>query len=101
MDDQRHGRRTHTLSRRQADAVSARKPEPAIYEAFRATVPEHTHCVFVDDRPENVAAAARCGMHGVLFVPRSTVPSPPFTAVASLSAVIGLLNEMTRSPERA
>ena len=61
--------------------VGARKPEQAIYEAFRATVPEHTHCVFVDDRLENVAAAARCGMHGVLYAsryaPRCTAPAAP------------------------
>ena len=74
--------------------VGVRKPEAAIYEAFRATLPEHTHCVFVDDRAENVAAAARCGMHGVLFAPHSAVSAPPVAAVASLSALIGLLNEM-------
>ena len=75
--------------------VGARKPEQAIYQAFRATVPEHTHCVFVDDRLENVAAAARCGMHGVLYASRyaarSTAPAAPGAAVDSLSALIGLL----------
>ena len=79
--------------------VGARKPEQAIYEAFRNTVPEHTRCVFVDDRLENVAAAAHCGMHGVLFAPRSTAPAPPVAAVDSLSELIGLLNEMTRSED--
>lgn len=84
--------------------VGARKPEQAIYEAFRATVAEHAHCVFVDDRLENVAAAARCGMHGVLYAsryaPRCTAPAAPVVAIASLSALIGMLKEMTRSPDR-
>ena len=77
--------------------VGARKPEQAIYEAFRATVAEHAHCVFVDDRLENVAAAARCGMHGVLFAPPSTAPAAPSAAVDSLPALIGVLNEAARS----
>ena len=77
--------------------VGARKPEQAIYEALRATVPEHAHCVFVDDRLENAAAAARCGMHGVLFAPRSTAPAAPSAAVDSLPALIGVLNEAARS----
>ena len=77
--------------------VGARKPEMAICQAFRATVPEHTHCVFVDDRLENVAAVARCGMHGVLFAPRFTAPAAPGAAVDSLPALIGVLNEAARS----
>ena len=92
------------VSRTISATVGARKPEQAIYEAFRATVPQYLHCVFVDDRLENVAAAARCGMHGVLYAsryaPRCTAPAAPVVAIASLSALIGMLKEMTRSPDR-
>lgn len=54
----------------------------------------------MDDRPANVAAAACCAMHGVVFGPHSTVPAPPFAVVASLFASIGLLNETSRSHDR-
>lgn len=44
------------------------KPDPAIYRiaAGRAGVPS-TRCLFVDDRQENVDAAAALGMTGVLY----------------------------------
>ncbi|MEU6239142.1 HAD-IA family hydrolase [Kitasatospora sp. NPDC047058] len=47
--------------------VGAAKPDPRIYEAAAEqarTTPGR--CLFVDDRPENVEAAARLGMTGVL-----------------------------------
>jgi putative hydrolase of the HAD superfamily len=44
------------------------KPEPAIYlyaaEAGRVAA---ERCLFIDDRPPNVAGALAAGMHGVLF----------------------------------
>ncbi|GAA1972518.1 HAD family hydrolase [Kitasatospora viridis] len=59
--------------------VGAVKPEPAIYRiaAERAGVaPER--CLFVDDRAENVAAAAALGMTGLHF-----------RSIADLRAVLG------------
>lgn len=44
------------------------KPDPLIYHCllnrFHLKAEE---CVFTDDRPENVAAARDCGLHGVVF----------------------------------
>ena len=47
------------------------KPDPAIYRLIldRLGVPPQ-QAVFVDDRPENIAAARALGMHGILY--RST-----------------------------
>ena len=70
--------------------VGHRKPDPAIYDAFLSTVPPHTTCVFVDDRPDNVAAAADRGMHGVLFgpgaanLPQTIAAAPDFPALRRL-----------------
>ncbi len=47
------------------------KPDTAFYEAFFNRYhlkPEE--CVFLDDRKENVTAAERCRMHGILADPR-------------------------------
>lgn len=44
------------------------KPEPEIYETLLTKYslkPEE--CVFFDDRPENVEAAVRFGIHGIVF----------------------------------
>ncbi len=44
------------------------KPDSAIYEALiqkYSLIPEH--CVFLDDMPENVEAARKCGFHGIQF----------------------------------
>jgi putative hydrolase of the HAD superfamily len=48
--------------------VGVVKPDPRIFEiaAERAGVPAR-RCLFVDDRLENVEAAAACGMTGVLY----------------------------------
>ena len=76
--------------------VGARKPEKAIYDAFLATVPKGTRCVFVDDRLENVTAAARYGMHGILFAPHSTTRSLDIPTVDRLTALTGVLDATTR-----
>lgn len=48
--------------------VGAMKPDPRIYgEALRRSGLPAGACVFVDDRAENVAGAARVGMHAVRF----------------------------------
>ena len=44
------------------------KPDPAIFElAIRRTGVEASQCLLIDDNAENVAAAKRLGMQGVLF----------------------------------
>ncbi|MBI3086517.1 MAG: HAD family phosphatase [candidate division NC10 bacterium] len=48
--------------------VGAMKPDPRIYgEALRRSGLPAEACVFVDDRAENVAGAARVGLHTVQF----------------------------------
>lgn len=44
------------------------KPDPAIYRSFLDTfslAPQH--CLFIDDRPENIEAGAALGIRGVVF----------------------------------
>ena len=50
------------------------KPDPAIYELM-ATRTGHplTELVFVDDRADNVAAAAACGMDALVFTDAETL----------------------------
>ena len=72
--------------------VGGRKPDPPIYNAFLTTMSKGTRCVFVDDRLENVSAAARCGMHGVLFTPQSATRSADISTIGRLSALIGVLD---------
>lgn len=52
------------------------KPDPAIYallfERYSIT-PERA--VFIDDKPENVEAARRLGMHGIHFTDPQALPS--------------------------
>ncbi len=50
--------------------LGVRKPDPAIYQkALDALGAEGAQCFFIDDRPENVAAAREAGIHAQLFVP--------------------------------
>ncbi len=45
-----------------------RKPEPAIYlSALRLAGAQAEHCIFIDDRRENVVAAARLGFRAIHF----------------------------------
>ncbi|MDE2837456.1 MAG: HAD-IA family hydrolase [Chloroflexota bacterium] len=74
--------------------VGARKPDAAIYEAFLSAVSPHTTCVFVDDRPRNVAAAASRGMHGVLFGPGAATFPQAMTVAADFAVLKGLIQEM-------
>ena len=54
-----------TLSHR----IGSLKPEPAMYEhALAAAACDPVQAVFVDDLPENVAAACKLGLHGIVFV---------------------------------
>lgn len=44
------------------------KPEPAIYQALTDKYRlEPSECLFIDDRPENIAGAQAMGMEGVVF----------------------------------
>lgn len=44
------------------------KPEPGIYlEFFRRFSLKPEECFFIDDMPENIAAAKRCGMEGFRY----------------------------------
>ncbi len=48
------------------------KPEPAIYlEAARRAGCRPEECVFIDDMPENVEAAMKLGMAGILYRPET------------------------------
>lgn len=48
------------------------KPEPAIYlEAARRAGCRPEECVFIDDMPENVQAAVKLGMAGVVYRPET------------------------------
>lgn len=50
------------------------KPEPAIYEACLALAnAEPGACVFIDDNPENVAAARARGIRGIDFTDAATL----------------------------
>ncbi|MFD6395837.1 HAD family hydrolase [Nocardia sp. NPDC060249] len=49
-------------------AVGIAKPDPRIYElAAEAAGAAPNRCVFIDDRPENVAAARSVGMTGIHY----------------------------------
>jgi epoxide hydrolase-like predicted phosphatase len=65
--------------------VGMRKPDPRIYlhtlEQLGGVEPERT--VFLDDYAENVEAARRLGMHGVV------VADPPDAALADLRRILG------------
>ncbi len=48
--------------------LGIRKPNPAIYRyALSVLKRKPQECVFVDDLPENVRAAKKLGMHGIVF----------------------------------
>lgn len=48
--------------------VGLRKPHPEIYQlALTLLQRQPQECVFIDDRPENVATAVAIGMHGIHF----------------------------------
>lgn len=48
--------------------IGVMKPDPAAYEAVLGMLAlPASACVFIDDMPENVAAAQALGMHGIVF----------------------------------
>ena len=48
--------------------VGCKKPDPRIYEAlFKKYNLDSYNCIFIDDKPENIAAAVRLGMAGLLI----------------------------------
>ena len=49
-------------------ALKTRKPDPAIYaEAVRGLRVPPAHILFIDDKAENIAAAERAGLQGILY----------------------------------
>ena len=74
--------------------VGMRKPEPAIFLlAAEALGLEPTECAFVDDVAANVAAAAECGMTGVLH-------TDPDATAAALAGLFGVPLGANPSPAR-
>jgi len=46
-----------------------RKPDHKFFNDYLMTcVPEGHHVIFVDDLPKNIAGAAACGMHALMFI---------------------------------
>lgn len=73
--------------------VGYRKPDGAIYDAFLAASDATAH-VFVDDKLQNVLAAADKGMHGVLFGKGAGAPPPDVLAAADFAALTGVVEEI-------
>jgi putative hydrolase of the HAD superfamily len=56
--------------------VGFMKPHPRIYrEALKRTGVEAQHCIFIDDRIENIVAASELGIKGILFEPHTDLES--------------------------
>jgi putative hydrolase of the HAD superfamily len=52
--------------------MGARKPESAIYfQTLEKLGVEGRQCLFIDDRPENIAAARSAGLHAHQFIPEN------------------------------
>ena len=74
--------------------VGHRKPDGAIYDAFLATVPVTANCIFVDDRIDNVVAAASRGMRSILFKPGFSGPSPDIPSAPDFPSLTKLVAGM-------
>lgn len=56
--------------------VGFMKPQPQIYrEALKQAGAEAKECVFIDDREENIKAAVKLGMSGILMEPQTDLES--------------------------
>jgi HAD superfamily hydrolase (TIGR01509 family) len=68
--------------------AGVRKPDPAVFRRFlRQARAAAEHCVFVDDRAENLAPAAAFGMKTIHFKPGG----PPYgTATAGVTTLLEL-----------
>jgi putative hydrolase of the HAD superfamily len=68
--------------------AGVRKPDPHVYRVFlQRTRATGEHCVFVDDRAENLTPAAALGMKTIHFGPRC----PPYgAATASVTTLLEL-----------
>ena len=54
--------------------AGARKPHPDFFAyAARFAMAEPHECLFIDDLPANVAAAARVGWKGIVYAPDGTL----------------------------
>ena len=73
--------------------VGYRKPDGAIYDAFLEASHAAAH-VFVDDKPQNVSAAAEKGMHAVLFGPGAVKPPPGVRPAADFAALARVVEEI-------
>lgn len=80
--------------------VGHRKPQEAIYDAFLAIAPADAACIFVDDRPENVAAAVSRGMRGVLFSPSPVSPQPGIACASDFASLKKLVTGMRKAGGR-
>jgi len=54
--------------------VGLMKPDPQIYrEALKRAKAEVEECVFIDDMKENVEAASKLGINGILMEPKANL----------------------------
>lgn len=52
--------------------IGARKPRAAFFEeCLQRAQCAPAECLFIDDIPENIQGARRCGMQGVVYIPHS------------------------------
>ncbi len=50
------------------------KPDPEMFALVTKNIPANS-CIFIDDQPENIEAAQRAGMHGILATPKRALLS--------------------------
>jgi putative hydrolase of the HAD superfamily len=73
-------------------AIGVYKPDPSAYLAAAAALElDPAECMFVDDLPENVAAACAIGMRGVLLDRARAHPSGTIERVDDLHGLAALL----------
>jgi len=77
--------------------VGARKPDSAIYAAFgRATGLAYADCVFIDDQPRNLDAAAQLGFRTLHFQPMMAGPCCGHEDVHDLSRLAAWIAQEAR-----
>jgi FMN phosphatase YigB (HAD superfamily) len=73
-------------------AIGVYKPDPNAYRAAAAALElAPAECAFVDDLPENVAAACAIGMRGILLDRRHAHTSSALERIDDLHGLIDLL----------
>lgn len=77
-----------------SDVVGINKPDPGIYtNALEAAGVRASEAVFVDDLVENVQAADRLGMHGLLIDRRDRHREAPVRRIRDLEAVVAFVED--------